>query len=61
MADDDTCTCGCGALATVSDTAGGCECGCTCCRTSGSREDEIAELRRLLESVQDRLIQLEAR
>lgn len=60
MADDDTCSCGCAALKTVSDQAA-CECSCSCCGTTDSREQEIAELRRLLESVQERLVQLDAR
>ena len=61
MADNGSCSCGCGALTSVSNEAGGCQCGCSCCQTTSSREEEIAELRRLLESVQDRLLQLEAR
>lgn len=60
MAEDNSCSCGCAALKTVSDQAA-CECNCSCCGTTGSREQEIAELRRLLESVQERLVQLDAR
>lgn len=60
MADNGTCSCGCAALTTVSEQAA-CRCGCTCCAATGSREEEIAELRRLLESVQERLVALDAR
>jgi uncharacterized protein YfcZ (UPF0381/DUF406 family) len=61
MAENGTCSCGCAALKTVSDEAA-CQCSCSCCGTTGSsREEEIAELRRLLESVQQRLIALDAR
>jgi uncharacterized protein YfcZ (UPF0381/DUF406 family) len=60
MAENGTCSCGCGALKTVSDEAA-CQCNCSCCgTTANSREEEIAELRRLLESVQERLAALGA-
>lgn len=60
MADHGTCSCGCAALRTVSDEAA-CQCSCSCCGTAATREQEIAELRRLLESVQERLSDLGAR
>jgi hypothetical protein len=60
MAENGTCSCGCGALPTISEQAA-CECGCTCCGTARSREEQITELHRLLDSVQERLTQLESR
>lgn len=60
MADNGTCSCGCAALETVSEQAA-CRCGCKCCAATDSREQEVAELRRLLESVQERLVALDAR
>ena len=60
MAEDNSCSCGCAALETVSEQAA-CKCSCSCCGTTDGREQEIAELRRLLESVQERLVQLDAR
>jgi hypothetical protein len=56
----ETCPCGCGALATVSAEAA-CRCGCECCRPAQTREEEIAQLHRLLGSIQERLEELGAR
>lgn len=60
MAENGTCSCGCAALETVSEQAA-CQCECSCCGKADSRADEVAELRRLLESVQERLVALDAR
>lgn len=35
-----------------------CRCGCSCCEATQSREQEIAELRRLLDSTERRLAEL---
>ncbi len=59
MADNTTCSCGCGALQTVSGEAA-CRCGCSCCSAAQNREDEVAELRRLRDSVEERLAELGA-
>lgn len=59
MAETETCSCGCAALTTVSEQAA-CDCSCTCCAPGSTREDEIADLRRLLGSVSDRLAKLDA-
>lgn len=60
MAENTTCSCGCGALPTVSGEAR-CRCGCSCCEGGQSRDQEIAELHRLLDSTQQRLTELGAR
>jgi hypothetical protein len=60
MAENMACSCGCGALQTVSGEAQ-CRCGCSCCDSAQSREQEIAELKRLLDSTQRRLSELGAR
>jgi DNA-binding transcriptional MerR regulator len=59
MPEDTPCSCGCGALQTVSDAAA-CRCGCKCCPAASTREEEIAELLRLRDSVEQRLAQLGA-
>lgn len=59
MAETTTCSCGCAALQTVSGEAA-CSCGCKCCATSMSPAEEIAELHRLRDSVQERLAELGA-
>lgn len=60
MAENMTCSCGCGALQLVSGDAP-CRCGCSCCDSAKSPEQEVAELQRLLGSVQERLSELGAR
>lgn len=57
MAENGTCSCGCGAMQTISGEAP-CRCGCSCCEATQSREQEIAELRRLLDSTERRLAEL---
>lgn len=47
-------------MQTIGDAAP-CRCGCSCCEGTQSREQEIAELRRLLDSTQRRLTELGAR
>lgn len=59
MTDMTTCSCGCGALQTVSGEAA-CSCGCKCCAALKSSEEEIAELHRLRDAVQERLAELGA-
>lgn len=54
-----TCSCGGGTIPTVS--AAPCECGCGGCATASTRDEEVAELRRLLDSVSERLTELGAR
>ena len=56
----EVCSCGCGALTTVSAQAA-CRCGCECCKTAHTRDEEIAELHRLLDSIHERLEELGAR
>lgn len=60
MAENSTCSCGCGALQTVSGEAQ-CNCGCSCCGGIKSPEQEIAELQRLRDSVDQRLAELSDR
>lgn len=56
-----TCTCGCGALVQVTNAEEACGCGCACCTPAAvTREEEIAQLRRLRESVEGRLEELDA-
>lgn len=55
-----TCSCGCATLPTISEAGGACTCGCECCSPQpDSREQEIAELRHLLQAATRRLEQLE--
>lgn len=55
------CTCGCSTLTTITNAEQACRCGCECCAPGQmSREEEIAELRRLRESADRRLQELEA-
>lgn len=60
MVEDATCSCGCGALQTVSGEAQ-CRCGCSCCDGGKSPEQEIVELQRLRDSVDQRLAELGGR
>lgn len=56
----DQCSCGCGTMTVVTNAEEECGCGCACCATTAkSREDEIAELRTLRESIERRLAELE--
>ena len=55
------CGCGCSTMTKVTNAAEPCGCGCECCgAASVAREDEIAELRRLRDSVDQRLAELQA-
>ncbi len=58
--DASRCSCGCGALPTVGAAEVACKCGCECCNPAQSRDEEIAELHRLLDSIQVRLAELSA-
>lgn len=56
-----TCNCGCSTVTTVTNAEQACGCGCDCCAPGElSREDEIAELRHLRESADERLKRLDA-
>lgn len=56
-----TCNCGCSTVTIITDAKQTCDCGCDCCAPGElTREEEIAELRRLRESADDRLRQLDA-
>ncbi len=55
------CGCGCGTMTAVTNATEACGCGCDCCGTTEkSKEEEIAELQRLQESVSRRLSELQA-
>ncbi len=55
-----TCGCGCSTMTAVTEAREACGCGCECCGDDQpkSREQEIAELRTLRESVDKRLTEL---
>jgi len=44
----------------VTNASEACGCGCDCCRSEKTKEEEIAELHQLRESVDRRLSELEA-
>ena len=54
------CGCGCGEMKKVTEAGEGCSCGCECCADDQpkSREQEIAELNALRESIDRRLSEL---
>ena len=53
------CGCGCSTMTVVTEAAEPCACGCECCaEQEKSRDEEIAELRALRESVDKRLSEL---
>lgn len=55
----ETCGCGCATMTSVTKAEEPCGCGCECCETDGySKEQEIAELTALRESVDRRLAEL---
>jgi hypothetical protein len=55
------CSCGCSTVTTITNAEQACGCGCDCCAPSQlSRDEEIAQLRRLRESADERLNELEA-
>lgn len=54
-----TCTCGCGVTAEVTDAAEACDCNCQCCDPPQSRNEEVARLRQLRDSIDERLRELE--
>ncbi len=56
----ESCGCGCGTMTAVTNAGEACGCGCECCGTEKSREEEIAELHQLRESVSRRLSELGA-
>lgn len=57
----DTCNCGCSTVTTITNAEQACGCGCDCCVPGDlTREEEIAELRRLRVSADERLKQLDA-
>jgi len=59
MTELNTCSCGGGAIPTVS--AEPCRCGCGGCSSATTRDEEVAELRKLLDSVSERLAVLDAK
>lgn len=54
------CGCGCGEMTTVTEASEPCACGCECCADDQpkTRDQEIAELTALRESIDRRLDQL---
>lgn len=59
MTSVDTCQCGCSTMTVVTEAAEACACGCACCADGpSSKGDEVAQLRRLRESVERRLAEL---
>lgn len=55
------CTCGCGTMTTVTNAEQACDCGCECCAPAViDRDEEIARLRQLRDSANQRLEELEA-
>lgn len=55
------CGCGCSTMTVVTEAAEPCACGCECCAEhEKSRDEEIAELHALRESVDKRLSELSA-
>lgn len=60
MADQTTCGCGCGTMTQVTQAAEPCGCGCECCGDAPKTTDEeIADLQRLRDNVDQRLAQLQ--
>lgn len=60
-ATNNACGCGCNTMTLVTQAAEPCGCGCECCSAApASTAEEIAELRRLRESVERRLADLES-
>jgi hypothetical protein len=59
---ESTCGCGCSQMTLVTEAQEPCGCGCECCEDGQTKPktQEIAELRRLLESINARLTELEA-
>lgn len=56
-----TCNCGCSTVTTITKAEEGCRCGCDCCAPRElSRGEEIAELRQVRDSADERLKQLDA-
>lgn len=61
MADQTSCGCGCGTMTLVTEAAEPCGCGCECCTAAPkSTAEEIADLQRLRDNVEQRLAQLES-
>jgi hypothetical protein len=57
----DVCNCGCSTMTTITQAEQACGCGCDCCAPGQlSRDEEIEQLRRLRESADERLEELEA-
>ncbi|HEX2064647.1 MAG TPA: hypothetical protein VHE80_09530 [Acidimicrobiales bacterium] len=56
---ENTCGCGCSTMTVVTNASEACSCGCECCaQTTKSKDEEIAELQALRESVDKRLAEL---
>jgi hypothetical protein len=56
---ENTCGCGCSTMTVVTNASEACSCGCECCaETAKSKDEEIAELQALRESVEKRLAEL---
>ena len=55
-----TCSCGCSAMTDVTEAKEECGCGCECCGTDKpkTREQEVAELLTLRQSIDHRLTEL---
>lgn len=55
------CNCGCSTMTTITNAEHACGCGCDCCAPSQlTREEELVQLRRLRQSADERLKELEA-
>lgn len=60
MAEQTTCGCGCSTMTQVTQAAEPCGCGCECCSAAPKTTDEeIADLQRLRDNVDQRLAQLQ--
>ncbi len=60
MTSTTTCGCGCSAMSDITESKEPCGCGCECCGDAApkTREQEIAELLTLRQSVDKRLTEL---
>lgn len=57
----EACSCGCSTLLQITNAEQACGCGCACCAPEKlTREDEVEQLRQLRDSVERRLMELDA-
>lgn len=56
----DQCSCGCGTMTAVTEASEPCGCGCSCCGDQLSKDDEVAQLITLRQSIDQRLAELTA-